>query len=567
MKFLKKMICLVLAIACAFSSLSAYKVNAAGNDVVVKEVDSKVIDVTDINTTIGNDIYMTNKQIISLECRANGDVNPNHMDLKDLYLKVIPDDKRIHFDFSAYKLRDELRNAPQEIRIILSCSYNYAPLDTTITIKLMNNNVTLYRKLNLHVRNPLCEIKRDDVNMYSDETVGLNLQGMYASTYFNGTYDEAVDLTKATVESSNPDVVAINNGILIAQNEGTATVNVTYNESYKGYVLNKVNGFYEYDGLKYLNSPTLQTSFNVTVKNKIKGVSFTETKVNVKVGETYQQQPILEVNKDGATTSYEWESSNTRVATVNENGVVTVKNEGDAIITVRTTDKSKSVATYTVKGYDTTEVVDNPNAEIVKPGDNINSSKPSTIVGPDGTKYIKAQAPDGVKAIAGKNSIKVTWNAVNGASAYVVYRASENSDYKQIGITAVNNFTDKGAVYNKKYIYKIVTTPLTGTIGNSDMSEESNLVNFKIKTPKIKSVKKNKSKYTIKISGTTYAGYLIYVGKNKKPKKVTAAVNKKTVDLFLKKNKTYYIRIKAYAKVNNSNMYSKFSKVKKIKTR
>ena len=566
MKFLKKMICLVLAIACVFSSLSGYKVNAAKIDVIEREVDSSVIDVTDLNTTIGDEIYMTDKQILSLECRADDEINPNRMNLRGLNLIVIPEDKRIQFSCSAYKLRDELRNSPQEIRIILRCSYNYAPIDTTITIKLVNNNVTLSRKLNLHVRNPLCAVRRDDVNMYSDETVGLNLQGMYASTYFNGTYDGAVDLSNATVVSSNPNVVSINNGTLVAQNEGTATVNVTCSESYKGYVLNKVNGFYEYDGLIYLNSPILQTSFNVTVKNEIKGVYFTENKVNVKVGETYQQQPILEVNRDGATTSYEWESSNTRVATVDENGVVTVKNEGDAIITVRTTDKSKSVATYTVKGYDTTEVVDNPNAEVVKPGDNTNSSKPNTIVGPDGTKYIKAQAPDGVKAIAKKNGIKVTWNAVNGASAYVVYRASENSDYKQIGITAVNNFTDKGAVYNKKYIYKIVTTPLTGAIGNSDMSEESNLVNFKIKTPKIKSVKKNKGKYTIKISGTTYAGYLIYVGRNKKPKKVTAAVSKKTVDLFLKKNKTYYIRIKAYAKVNNSNMYSKFSKVKKIKT-
>ena len=577
MKLVKKLLCLILTTACAFSSISGYEVNAAVNDVVDKEVDSKVIDVTDLNTTIGNDIYMTNKQILSLECRANGDVNPNRMDLKDLYLKIIPDDKRIQFDFSAYKLKSELSSENQEIRIILRCSYNYAPIDTTITIKLRNNNVTLYRKLNLHVRNPLCAIRRDDVNMYSDETVDLNLQGMYASTYFSGTYDGAVDLSKATIVSSNPDVVSINNGMLVAQNEGTATVNVTYNESYKGYVLNDVKGFYEYDGLTYLNCPVLQTSFNVTVKNKIKGISFTNENVELNVGEFYRQLPVIESDAEGVTTTYTWKSSNPSVASIDDEGRIEGLKPGKATITAVSTDKSKSAAAFNVTVKDNTPTTV---PSIIVPSDDKSGGESSTIYVPvevpsdadirvdgNGNVYYKADVPTGVMAKANKKDIKITWNNVSNAKSYIVMRKTGAGNYEQVGTTLVNSYTDTKVSYKNKYTYKIIAVPAIGSIGNSDASAESKVISFNISKPKIKITKKKGRSYILKIKGKRYSGYALYLSNRKKNNKLTAAVKGNSVRLSLKKGKTYYIKVRSYAIVNGKNIYSGFSKNIKIKVK
>lgn len=560
MKFLKKIISYFLVLSMVLSANLGVKISN------VKADDGTII-LENMGQEVSNDIYMGKNLILGVTAIISGYDNG--------YIKVKSSNSNIHAATTT-----EYFYCGKKLCMILDSNLTDKQMvDSIITITVsnarseneLNYKVLATRSFNVHAQNTICSLQSTNINMYSDETIKADISALYAKDYYSNNYSKNVDYSELKLSSDNLSVASVDNsGNITAQGEGHANITVSYNGKFKGYIGNGVSKTedvlrYGLVNPVYIDNSNVTTSFSVDIVNKIKGISFKDAKVSVKVGETYQQNPLLEVNKEGATTSYEWESSNTRIATVDENGVVTVKNEGETIITAKTTDKSKSVATYVVKGYDTSEVIDNPNTEVVSnSGEN---NKTNTVVGPDGTKYIKAQAPDGVRAVAGKNSIKVTWNAVNGASAYVIYRASEKSDYKQIGITAVNNFTDKGAVYNKKYIYKIVTTPLTGTIGNSDMSEESNLVNFKIKIPKIKSVKKNKSKYTIKISGTTYAGYLIYVGKNKKPKKVTASVNKKTVDLFLKKNKTYYIRIKAYAKVNNSNMYSKFSKVKKIKTR
>ena len=106
---------------------------------------------------------------------------------------------------------------------------------------------------------------------------------------------------------------------------------------------------------------------------------------------------------------------------------------------------------------------------------------------------------------------------------------------------------------------------------------------FKRKKPSIKSLKKVKKKNSIRVSinqvsqrgiyGET--GYQIRYAANKKFKKSKTTTVKRTAkgkitnkDIRLKKKKTWYIKVRAYLKMKNGKtIYSKYSKVKKIKVK
>jgi len=61
-----------------------------------------------------------------------------------------------------------------------------------------------------------------------------------------------------------------------------------------------------------------------------------------------------------------------------------------------------------------------------------------------------------VKATATENSIKLTWNKVNGAKGYQVYRAfSKNGTYKKLKTVTGRTLTNINLTVNKGYYYKV----------------------------------------------------------------------------------------------------------------
>ena len=95
-----------------------------------------------------------------------------------------------------------------------------------------------------------------------------------------------------------------------------------------------------------------------------------------------------------------------------------------------------------------------------------------------------------------------------------------------------------------------------------------------VKAPKLKMVKRKKGQkkvkaYWTKVKGVS--GYQIQFSTSKKFKKSktkTFKVNKKRKKAAfkkLKKNKKYFVRIRAYKKVNGKKYYSEWSNVKKLK--
>ena len=66
------------------------------------------------------------------------------------------------------------------------------------------------------------------------------------------------------------------------------------------------------------------------------------------------------------------------------------------------------------------------------------------------TPKASANKPQNVKAVPGDKQVTITWNAVNGATNYIVYSYVDGS-YHNLGTTTSTSFTAKNLVNGKKY--------------------------------------------------------------------------------------------------------------------
>ncbi|MBB5867710.1 fibronectin type 3 domain-containing protein [Allocatelliglobosispora scoriae] len=99
-------------------------------------------------------------------------------------------------------------------------------------------------------------------------------------------------------------------------------------------------------------------------------------------------------------------------------------------------------------------------------GGSPNSNEVSVI--PTATGGIPA-APGGVAAVGGNNSVRLTWNAVAGATGYSVFRgtAPGGEAATPVVTSATNSFTDGTAVNGTTYYYKVAATNAAGTSPSS----------------------------------------------------------------------------------------------------
>ncbi len=121
---------------------------------------------------------------------------------------------------------------------------------------------------------------------------------------------------------------------------------------------------------------------------------------------------------DATNKAVTWSSSNTSVATVSDSGLVTAKAVGNATITCKTQDGGKTA---------TCEVT------------------------------VLPQTPTSVEATSiSYNSIKISWAAVTGTTAYEVWRAvSKEGPYTRLVSTEEVSYTDSNVTAGATYHYKI----------------------------------------------------------------------------------------------------------------
>lgn len=119
------------------------------------------------------------------------------------------------------------------------------------------------------------------------------------------------DNKKVSWSSSNNDVATVNNGTITAVAEGTATITVTTE-----------------DGSK---TATCEVTVNAATKTPVNLIGFSATSTTLVKGNT--TTTTVANDQAGWTAAYTYSSSNTDVATVDEDGVITAVAKGTATIT------------------------------------------------------------------------------------------------------------------------------------------------------------------------------------------------------------------------------------------
>lgn len=142
--------------------------------------------------------------------------------------------------------------------------------------------------------------------------------------------------TELTWESSNPNVASVDQeGMVIARSTGQTTIKVT---SSNGKVARCI----------------------VSVKDvgqiiPIKSVTLDYESANLEVDETLKLTATINPENTTESKTLTWESSNSDIVSVDNNGLVTAKKEGDAIITVTTSNNLKDTCAIHV-GKQTVEI-------------------------------------------------------------------------------------------------------------------------------------------------------------------------------------------------------------------
>lgn len=171
---------------------------------------------------------------------------------------------------------------------------------------------------------------------------------------------------------------------------------------------------------------------------------------------------------------------------------------------------------------------------------------------------------------------KVVWKKSTGASYYRIYRRENPGDswkkVKQIASTGAFSWTDTKVSNGKTYYYTIRSfyDVAEDNTSKSVLAPEQSV--FYLQSPSIKSFsRKSATKMTVKWGKNAQAtGYQIQYARNSlfvKVKTVTVKSNKTVSRTLtgLAKNKTYYVRIRAYKKVGGVNRYSAWTLHKNAK--
>ena len=182
----------------------------------------------------------------------------------------------------------------------------------------------------------------------------------------------------------------------------------------------------------------------------------------------------------------------------------------------------------------------------------------------------------GLKASAdGYNTIRLSWKKTYGASGCQVYRStSKKGTYKKIAsVKNAQSYTDQKASWGKTYYYKVRS--YWKISGKTYKGRFSGIVSKKTAAVKpVVSVSKNARRTVTlkwaKVNGAS--GYEIYrsAGKGKTYKKIKT-IQKGGAGSYtnrsLKKNRTYYYKMKSYRIVNKKKVSSGYSRALKVKVK
>lgn len=175
------------------------------------------------------------------------------------------------------------------------------------------------------------------------------------------------------------------------------------------------------------------------------------------------------------------------------------------------------------------------------------------------------------------NKIKLSWDQVDSAQGYRVYRSnSENGAYSRVATITSNStleYTNTGLLTGKTYYYKVRTYRVVD--GKTIYGAYSPVKNEKTSIGKVDGLKVTSADFNkLKISWNQVSGangYEIYRATSKtgsyyKVGTVTSGSTKTYTNSIQKTGQNYYYKVRAYRTVENQKVYGSFSDIKSGKT-
>lgn len=164
-------------------------------------------------------------------------------------------------------------------------------------------------------------INPSEVSMFTDSTFQLEWKA----------YPETAEIGTIYWSTNDPEFISVDENGLITSGVDTGLTYV--------YASTDINGYY------------IETSCEVRVKEfiPVSEITLNETILSAEEGTEVQLEATVNP-VDASIQALRWESSNEEVATVDENGLVTILSVGDAVITVYATDGSGVSASCTILG-------------------------------------------------------------------------------------------------------------------------------------------------------------------------------------------------------------------------
>ena len=160
--------------------------------------------------------------------------------------------------------------------------------------------------------------------------------------------------------------------------------------------------------------------------------------------------------------------------------------------------------------------------------------------------------------------VMVSWEAVDGADDYVVYRAaSKDGAYKKLFTTAKTEYTNTSATAGKYYYYKVKAVTDDKSVENSEFSKVvGRTCDYARPAVTAKAGKKQVKLTWKKVDGAEK--YVVYRATSKSGtyKKVATTAKLSYTNKNLKAKKTYYYKVKAIGAKNAASAYSLVDKCK-----
>lgn len=410
---------------------------------------------------------------------------------------------------------------------------------------------------------------RPDFSSSGNSNSGSNTGISWTSSVSDITYTNAkVSATISTPTSVQYQWAGCNifdsNGTMIAQAGENTSVRGTYMNIWYDITAETWNHiqlspgttyqyqFYATYGEKDYFSPvykftTKQQTINVT------GVSLNQTAKALTVGEQFQLNAAISPS-NATNKNVTWSVDNTSVAVIN-NGLVTAKGAGVTTVTVKTADGAKMASCQ------------------------ITVSKPSSDSG--NATETQEDAYDYTPAKTTLNKLspistgtQLTWNKVNNATGYYIYRSVNGgsySKYRTITSNSIVSYKDTSVTNGNMYSYRIMTyKSVNGSIYKSSYSNAKKICYLDKNTVKGATNmwgRRAKITWSRNLRGSGYElQYSTSSGfTNSKVVTVKGNTNLNKTLSWLSKGKTYHVRVRSYRYVDGVKYYSCWSSSKQVK--